>query len=163
MLARGQSNQTTQTQPSPGRAPADVALIPGGSVQTSSNALPVGASTEAKQDDELAALGTLNTTLGTPAQVPVAVTLTHTTVTTSTTTSLALAANSSAKYRLFQNADATDSISIAFGVAAVANTQIVLFPKEKMEFSLALGNMDTRIVNCIASANTPKLLVTQGV
>lgn len=90
------------------------------------------------------------------------VSYTHTTVITSTSTGVALAANGSAKYRLFQNLDATDTIFISLSVLAVQNTQIVLFPKTSFSMSLVQGNMDTRVVNCIASANTPKLLVTEG-
>lgn len=99
----------------------------------------------------------------TAAIVVPTVIMTHTTVTTGVASALALASNGSAKYRLFQNVDATNSITISLSVAAIASTQITLFPKERYEMSLVLGNMDTRQVNCIAVAGTPNLLVTEGV
>ncbi len=102
-------------------------------------------------------------TLGSPAQVNSSVTLTHTTVTVTTSSTTALAANSSAKYRLFQNIDATNTITISFSVTAVNNTQIVIQPKAQIAFNIEMGNLDTRIVKCICSAGSPVLCVTEGV
>lgn len=154
-------------------------------ISATSLPLPTGAATQATLVSVDTHVQAVTTALGTPMQatggsvsitgtpavtvtgsatiiVPT-VTYTHTTVTTSTSTAVALAANGSAKFRLFQNLDATDSIFISASVAAVQNSQIVLFPKSSFSMSLVEGNMDTRVFNCIASANTPKLLVTEGV
>lgn len=90
------------------------------------------------------------------------VTYTHSKVTTGTD-ALALASNAAARYRRFQNIDATNSLSIALNVTAVANTQIVLFPKDVFVMSRTMGNMDTRDVRCVANAGTPILLITEGV
>lgn len=157
MLARGNANQAN-AQPSQGGGPfpsptTEVTTAPGSSVAVSESALPDGAATDASVLLVQSAVESLATT---------AVTLVHTSITTGASSAPALAANPNAKYRLFQNIDPTNAISIAFGVDAVANTQIVLFPKDRIDFALEDGNLDRRVVNCIAVAGTPVLLVTEG-
>lgn len=150
MLARGNANQSN-ARPVQGSGPfpspiTEVTTAPGSSVGVSTSALPDGAATDASV----------------LALQPVAVHFAHTNVTVSNTTAPALAANPAANYRLFQNIDATNAISLAFNVPAVNNLGIVLFPKERYEISLEAGNMDRSAVNCICAAGSPILLVTEG-
>lgn len=156
MLARGNASQSN-ARPAQGGGPfppvSDVTTQPGSSVSVSDSALPDGAATDAS---------VLLVQAAVEALAPTAVTLVHTSVTTGAASAPALAANPNAKYRLFQNIDPTNAISIAFGVDAVADTQIVLFPKDRIDFALEDGNLDRRVVNCIAVAGTPVLLVTEG-
>src|ERR1700749_1819693 len=109
MLSRGNANQSGGAQPQQGPGPypgaTDATLQPGATIEVTASVLPDGAATDASVQ----------------ALAPTPVTFTHTTVTTSNSSSQALASNPSAKYRLFQNIDSTNAISIAFGVPAVAN------------------------------------------
>ena len=90
-------------------------------------------------------------------------TLTHTTLTTSISSQEALAANTARRYALIQNDDATNAAYIKVGAAAVANEGIKLAAGASYEISNAAGNLDTRAVNAIRGAGTPKLLITEGV
>lgn len=100
--------------------------------------------------------------LGSPAQASASVTLVHTHVTVTSSSATALAANSSATYRLFQNIDATNTVTIAFSVAAVDSQDIVIQPKSQIAFNISMGNLDTRIVHCIAASGSPVLCITEG-
>lgn len=101
-------------------------------------------------------------TLGSPAQVNSSVTLVHTHVTVTSSSTTALAANTSATYRLFQNIDPTNTVTIAFSVAAVDSQDIVIQPKSQIAFNISMGNLDTRIVHCIAATGSPVLCITEG-
>lgn len=101
-------------------------------------------------------------TLGNPAQANASVTLVHTHVTVTNTSTTALAANTSATYRLFQNIDPTNTVTIAFSVVAVDSQDIVIQPKAQISFNIQMGNLDTRVVHCIAAAGSPVLCITEG-
>lgn len=101
-------------------------------------------------------------TLGSPAQVNSSVTLVHTHITVTSSSATALAANSAATYRLFQNIDATNTITIAFSVVAVDSQDIVIQPKSQIAFNISMGNLDTRVVHCIAATGSPVLCITEG-
>lgn len=101
-------------------------------------------------------------TLGSPAQSNSTVTLVHTHVTVTSSSTNALAANSSATYRLFQNIDPTNTVTIAFSVPAVDSQDIVIQPKTSISFNIQMGNLDTRVVHCIAASGSPVLCITEG-
>lgn len=107
-------------------------------------------------------LDSVISTLGTPAQVVTSVTYTHTAVTTSTSSSTALASNTNAKFRMFQNDDTSIIIYLFFGGSASLNRGIKLLPGASYFATKSNGNLDTRVVNCIAVSGTPTLLVTEG-
>lgn len=92
--------------------------------------------------------------------LPPPVNFVHTTVAMTNASVLALASNPNAKYRLFQNVG-TVNITLAANVAAVAGTQIVLYPNQAYEMSLAGNNLDSRVINVIGVSGN--LLVTEGV
>lgn len=100
--------------------------------------------------------------LGNPAQASASVTLVHTHVTVTNSSTTALAANTAATYRLFQNIDATNTVTIAFSVPAVDSQDIVIQPKSQIAFNISMGNLDTRIVHCIAASGSPVLCITEG-
>jgi hypothetical protein len=89
--------------------------------------------------------------------------LTHTVKVAAITTAEAIAANTSRRYLLLQNDDATDTIYVKVGAAAVANEGVKIAPGGSYVISAAAGNLDTGAVNLIASANTPLLLIAEGV
>ncbi len=91
------------------------------------------------------------------------VTYAHTTaaIVDSTTEVIAEAANR--KFLRVQNNDAALNVWISVGVAAVANTGIRLGPGEFYEMRQDKNNVDPRVVNGIASAAGPAVvLVTQA-
>ena len=90
-------------------------------------------------------------------------TITHTTKASAVTTAVAIAANASRRWLYLENDDGTDDIYIKFGVAAVDNEGIKIAAGAHKKFSNANGNLDTRVVNLISSANTPLLLIAEAI
>jgi hypothetical protein len=83
---------------------------------------------------------------------------TITSISTSTATGVALVASSGRQYAFFQNDDATNSIYLCLAATCAASTGIKLVPGGSYSIDLTRGY--TGIVSAIASASTPKLMIT---
>ena len=91
------------------------------------------------------------------------ITMTHTVVNADATSGVALAANANRKYMLIVN-DSDTVIYISIGTATALNSGIRLNANGgSYEISARYGNLDTRVINCISSVASKKLLVTEGV
>lgn len=89
-------------------------------------------------------------------------TVTHTEVAVAVATTAVLAANANRKYALFVN-DSDTIIYLKVGAAGELNKGIRLNASGgSFEMSNALGNLDARAINAIASAGPKNLLVTEG-
>ena len=91
------------------------------------------------------------------------VTYAHTTADIVASTTLAIAAAPKRKYLHIQNDDSSLTVWIKVGVDAVLNQGIKLGPGEFYEMRQDKNNVDPRVVNGIASAAGPAVvLVTQA-
>lgn len=87
----------------------------------------------------------------------------HTTASVDNTDTVVAAANDDRKYLRVQNNDAALIVWIRVNEAAVANTGIRLGPGENYEMRQDKNNVDPRVVNGIASAAGPAVvLVTEA-
>ena len=91
------------------------------------------------------------------------VTYTHTEADVVASTTLVVAATAGRKYLRLQNNDAALIVWIKVGVDAVVNEGIRLGPNDVYEMTQAKNNVDPALVNGIASAAGPVVvLVTQA-
>lgn len=91
------------------------------------------------------------------------VTYAHTTADIVASTTEVIAAATDRKYLRLQNDDAALTVWIKVGVAAVLNEGVKLGPGEFYEMRQDMNNVDPRVVNGIASAAGPAvMLVTQA-
>jgi hypothetical protein len=90
-------------------------------------------------------------------------TLAHTAILVGALTAVVLVANANRRYALLVN-DSDAVIYIKIGAAAVASEGIRLNSNGgSYEMSDVYGNLDTRVINAISSAEGKTLLVTEGV
>ena len=90
------------------------------------------------------------------------VTLAHTAPVATAASGVLLAANPLRTYGLLQNIG-TVAVDITFGAAAAVSQGIRLQANGgSYEFSQAMGNLDTAIINGITATGTASVLVTEG-
>ena len=89
--------------------------------------------------------------------------LTQGTVAATTVSGTLLAANANRRYLLLQNRDATGTLYLGFGTAAVAALGgVFLGPGSRFEMTMGAGNVYTGPIVGIASAGTITLNYMQG-
>jgi len=91
------------------------------------------------------------------------ITMSHSVAIADVAYGVALAANPNRKYALIIN-DSDTTIYIAIGTSAILNTGIRLNANGgSFEMTAKHGNLDVRVINCICSVATKKLIITEGV